>query len=155
MAESLRISEIMYHPADPNTEYIELTNIGTEPIDLALVTFTNGVDFTFPSVALAPGEYCLLVEDIAAFEALYGSGLPVAGRYDGKLNNAGEHLVLHDAIGEVILDFSFDDNWYNETDGWGYSLTVGDPINSDPNDWGLESTWRASQNIAGSPGSAD
>ena len=35
VAQSLRISEIMYHPAetgnpdDPNTEFIELTNIGS------------------------------------------------------------------------------------------------------------------------------
>lgn len=153
VAENLRISEIMYHPADPNTEYIELTNTGTETIDLSLVTFTNGVDFTFPSVKLASGDYCLVVEDIATFETRYGPNLNVAGQYDGKLNNGGERLVLHDAIGEVILDFSFDDNWYDETDGWGYSLTVGDPVGTDPSDWGLESTWRASQAIGGSPGS--
>ena len=87
MAESLRISEIMYHPAntgnpnDPNTEYIELTNIGAEPINLNLVRFTNGIDFTFPSTELSPGGCCLVVKDTAAFEAKYGSALPVAGQY--------------------------------------------------------------------------
>ena len=40
VAENLRISEIMYHPIetgspdDPNAEFIELTNIGTETINL-------------------------------------------------------------------------------------------------------------------------
>jgi len=54
----------------------------------------------------------------------------------------------------VILDFSFDDNWYNQTDGEGYSLTVMDPVGTDPNDWGLESSWRASPDVGGSPGAA-
>ncbi|MBN2132401.1 MAG: lamin tail domain-containing protein, partial [Sedimentisphaerales bacterium] len=49
VAESLRVSEMMYHPGDtgsptdPNTEYVELTNVGGETIDLNLVKFTNGI----------------------------------------------------------------------------------------------------------------
>ena len=57
VAESLRISELMYHPKDPNTEFIELTNVGTETINLALVRFSQGIDFTFPAMDLAPGRY--------------------------------------------------------------------------------------------------
>ena len=82
----------MYHPADlggpddPNTEYIELTNIGAETINLNLVAFINGVDFTFASLELAPGAYTLLVRDIMAFEAKYGQGLPIAGQYAGSLS---------------------------------------------------------------------
>ena len=69
VAENLRISEVMCHPIDagspddPNTEFIELTNIGVETINLNLVTFSNGIDFVFPSTELAAGcrrEYCLL-----------------------------------------------------------------------------------------------
>ena len=85
VAESLRISEIMYHPLDPNTEFIELTNIGAETINLNLVKFTDGVEFTFPSIELAPAEYVLVVEDPNAFEAQYGPGLPIAGTYAGNL----------------------------------------------------------------------
>ncbi|MBN1806604.1 MAG: CotH kinase family protein, partial [Sedimentisphaerales bacterium] len=40
IVENLRITEIMYNPDDPNTEYIELQNIGTETINLNLVKFT-------------------------------------------------------------------------------------------------------------------
>jgi hypothetical protein len=51
VAESLRISEIMYHPAeDPNAEFVELTNIGTQTINLNLVQFTRGIDYTFPAL---------------------------------------------------------------------------------------------------------
>ncbi|MBN1806341.1 MAG: CotH kinase family protein, partial [Sedimentisphaerales bacterium] len=55
VVENLRVTEIMYNPDDPNTEYIELQNIGTETINLNLVKFANGIDFTFPSIELAAG----------------------------------------------------------------------------------------------------
>ena len=90
------ISEIMYHPLDtgnpddPNTEYIELTNIADQSINLNMVRFTKGIDYTFPSFDLPAGGYCLVVKDLAAFQAKYGSKLPVVGQYTGSLDNAGE-----------------------------------------------------------------
>ena len=152
VAQSLRISEIMYHPLDPNTEFIELTNIGTSTLNLHLVKFTDGVEFTFPSVELAPAKYILVVQDRAAFEAKYGPGLPVAGTYAGNLNNAGEHVELQDAAGQIIHSFPFKDGWYSATDGLGYSLTVKDPASTDPNTLGQKSVWRPSTAIGGSPG---
>ncbi|MCX5645177.1 MAG: CotH kinase family protein [Phycisphaerae bacterium] len=152
VAQSLRISEIMYHPLDPNTEFIELTNIGTSTLNLHFVKFTDGVEFTFPSVELAPAKYIVVVQDSAAFEAKYGPGLPIAGAYSGNLNNAGEHIELQDAAGQVIHSFMFKDGWYNVTDGLGYSLTVKDPASTDPNTLGQKSVWRPSTAPGGSPG---
>jgi len=54
VVDNLRITEIMYHPQDtnepndPNEEFIELMNIGTESINLNFVSFTRGIYFTFP-----------------------------------------------------------------------------------------------------------
>ncbi len=161
VAESLRISEIMYHPADagdandPNTEYIELTNIGVQTINLNLVKFTDGVDFTFPSFELAPGGYCLVARDVSAFERKYAPDLPVAGQYAGNLSNAGERVELQDAVGNVILSFQFDDRWFNSTDGGGFSLAVADPVTTDPNDLSDKSVWRPSTQMGGSPGAGD
>jgi hypothetical protein len=161
VAESLRISEILYHPADmgdpndPNAEFIELTNVGVEPINLNLARLAGGIDFTFPSVVLLPGECLLVVKDLAAFEARYGSGLPVAGRYEGSLSNAGERIRLLDAAGRVIQDFRFLDDWYDSTDGSGYSLVVRDPVTTDPTSLSDKSAWRPSVNVGGSPGVAD
>lgn len=161
VAESLRISEIMYHPPetgspdDPNAEYIELTNVGDQSINLNLVQFTNGVDFIFPSVDLAPGGYCLVVKDLSAFEFHYGPGLPVAGRYTGSLSNSGERIELQDAAGTVIHNFRFEDNWYKATDGAGFSLTVIDPATADPTAFGDSSLWRPSTQPGGSPGTSD
>jgi hypothetical protein len=161
VAESLRISEIMYHPADtgdpndPNTEYIELTNVGAQSINLNLVRFTHGVDFTFPRFELAPGGYCLAVKDTSAFQSKYSTGLPIAGQYAGSLSNAGERIELQDATGNVIHDFSFDDGWFKTTDGGGFSLTVKDPSKVDPNTLGDKSAWRPSTQKGGSPGVSD
>jgi len=151
----------MYHPAetghpdDPNTEYIELTNIGTETINLSFVRFTDGVDFTFPAIDLAPGAYTVVVKSIEAFETRYGQGLPVAGQYTGSLNNAGERLKLQDAAGQVIHDFSYRDGWHDTTDGEGYSLVVLDPAGAALEAWGDESTWGPSAEVGGSPGADD
>jgi hypothetical protein len=120
-----------------------------------MVRFTDGVDFTFGSFDLAPGGYCLVVRDPAAFESRYGPGLPVAGRYAGSLNNAGERLELRDAVGTVIHSFRFEDDWFSQTDGHGYSLTLKDPATADPNALGDKTLWRASARPGGSPGTPD
>lgn len=161
VADNLRITEIMYHPAytgnpdDPNTEYIELTNIGVETINLNLAKFTNGIDFIFPDMELSPGGYVLAVKDIDAFEAKYGQNLSIAGQYEGRLNNAGERIKLEDAAGQVILDFTFKDGWYGSTDGGGFSLTVIDPAINEPTGWSDKANYRPSVETGGSPGFDD
>lgn len=155
VAENLRITELMYHPADPNTEFIELENIGTESINLNLVRFTNGVDFTFPSLELAAGQYTLVVQNVAEFSACYGSGFNIAGQYTGSFDNSGEKIKLQDAIGTVIHSFDYKDSWYDITDGQGFSLTIKNPASTDPNLWDTKAGWRPSAVVGGSPGQGD
>ena len=155
VADNLRMTELMYHPADPNTEFIELKNIGAEPINLNLVSFTKGVDFIFPSMQLAAGQYALVVQNIEEFTACYGSGFNIAGQYNGSLDNGGEKIVLEDAIGTVIHSFDYEDGWYDITDGQGFSLTVKDPLATDPNLWDQKTGWRPSSVVGGSPGQDD
>jgi len=134
VAQNLRITEIMYHPKDtgdpedPNREYIELRNIGDEEINLNLVRFTNGIDFTFPDMNLPPGEHVIVVHKRSVFEGRSGGyeGL-IVGDYTGRLNNGGEKIRLEDAAEQVILDFEYNDGWRDITDGDGYSLTIIDP----------------------------
>jgi len=155
VAENLRITEIMYNPQDPYGEFIELKNTGAETINLNLVSFTNGIDFTFPSIDLAPGEYTVVVQDRNAFEARYGSTINIAGQYSGRLDNAGERIALADAIGRTILDFRYEDGWHSITDGDDFSLTVINPKNPEPNSWDDKDSWRPSAYAAGSPDSDD
>ncbi|UCE48349.1 MAG: lamin tail domain-containing protein, partial [Phycisphaerales bacterium] len=158
VAENLRITEIMFNPLDtgdpddPNREFIELKNIGTEALNLNLVRFTNGIDFTFPSLELAAGEYVVVVKDIEAFTSRYGTDLKIAGEYSGSLNNGGERIELQDAVGQSILNFRYNDNWYDITDGMDFSLTIKDPAAADQRLWDGKSAWRPSAEAGGSPG---
>ncbi len=158
LTDKLRISEIMYHPTDtgdpedPNKEFIELTNVGASTIDLYMVRFTNGVDLTFPRMDLAPGQSTVVVRNIDAFEAEYGTGINIAGQYTGSLNNAGERIALVDALGSSILNFRYKDSWRPITDGGGFSLTIIDAGNPDPNSWDSKDSWRSSAVLGGSPG---
>ena len=161
VANHLRITEIMYHPEDaghtydPNTEFIEMQNIGQEPINLNLVRFTDGISFTFPAIDLASKAYVLVVRDIPAFEAKYGSDLPVVGQYEGALSNKGESLRLVNAVDQVIHDFEYNDKWHKSTDGTGFSLVVTWPAESDPTQWSDQNLWRPSRIKDGSPGIQD
>jgi len=151
VAESLRITEIMYNPRntadpnDPNEEFIELKNIATEAINLNLVRFTRGIDFTFGDIELAAGEYVVVVKDRAAFEAAYPDYTGViAGQYTGSLDNAGETIRLVDATGQTITEFRYKDTWRSLTDGQGFSLTIIDPSNDEsyPADVDLAAHWK-------------
>jgi hypothetical protein len=158
VAQSLRVSELMYHPLDtgnpndPNTEYIELTNIASQSINLSLVRFTKGIDYTFPSLDLPAGGYCLVAKDLVAFQAKYGVKLPVVGQYTGSLSNAGERVELVDAAGTIIQSFEYRDDWYKTTDGLGFSLTVKDPKTTTASSLDDEDAWQAA---TPSPGSAN
>ncbi len=159
----LRITEIMYHPANPTAgngftdddyEYIEVQNVGAQSINLANVELIDGISFTFPNIQLAAGAYGLVVANQAAFTARYGSGLPVIGQFGGDLADEGERIRLEDSANATILDFAYDDVWYPSTDGTGFSLIKIDP-NGATSGWGVGTNWRASNRLFGSPGAAE
>lgn len=157
--DQLRISELHFNPAGTDdTEFIELIHAGAEnssPISLAGVRFTDGVDFAFPEdVSLAAGERLVIVANEAAFEAAYGQGINIAGQYTGALRNGGEMIGLVDDVDTTIHSFEYNDNWFPETDGAGYSLTIADPT-QDLALWGQKEGWRLSEDIGGSPGIPD
>jgi hypothetical protein len=156
VAENLRITEIMYNVDDPNHEYIELKNIGGSALNLNLVKFTDGIDFTFPSISLPAGAYCVVVRNAASFALRYPSfsGL-IAGEFVGAINNAGERIELVDALGQVIHNFRFKDGWYPITDGADFSLNIIDPTNSDPNSWEYAEYWQPSSVAGGTPAAGD
>ena len=151
---SLRITEIMYHPEDPNDEYIELKNTGGTDIDIILCELTKGVDFTFPSVVLAPDEYVVVARNIDEFNSRYPafSG-NLAGEYTGDvLDDGGESIQLKDAAGNIIHEFEYEDNWHPVTDGKGFSLNIIDPTDANLNNWNRRLSWQASNVKHGTPG---
>jgi hypothetical protein len=159
----LRITEIMYHPADPeggsfeetDFEFVELQNVGRAPVDLTGIRVEGGIEFDFSGsglLTLGPGAIVVLVKNSEAFSARYGAGgILVAGEYRGKLENRGDSIILRGAQGEAILDFDFDDGWHPATDGSGPSLVIAD-WRKPPSTWSEASSWRPSQFPMGSPG---
>lgn len=169
----LRITEVMYNPADgpeelgwdnDEFEFIELKNIGNEMLSLSSLSFVAGVTFDFQNgwiATLAPGEFVLLVRNPDAFETRYGSecSARIVGPYEGKLANEGERVKLVDVWSGTIADFEYRDepDWPQLADGAGHSLVPldtalpGEPAGS-LNDG---HNWRASTQIGGSPGRDD
>jgi hypothetical protein len=127
-------------------------------VSLLGAMFLEGIEFDFSAGAvttLGPSELVVLVKDLEAFQSRYDtSGMKIAGEYRGNLGNEGDHLVLNDGRGQTILAFDYDDLWYPETTGAGYSLNILDP-GGDPSTWGLAGSWGPSKNIGGSPGTPE
>ena len=168
---SLRIAEINYNPAAPSAsellvdpslnnddfEFVEVQNVGATAIDLLHVRFNEGIDFTFPSVSLAPGEFAVVVKDLDAFELRYGTSVNVVGEFaSGGLNNGGELIGLVDALGENIASFAYGDTdpWPELADGNGGTLQLADVNGTPTSQYGKYYRWRLSTEFGGSPGSA-
>lgn len=176
LQDFLRVSEVHYHPIDPTQaeidagfddandfEFIELTNIGDDPLDLTGAVFVDGIEFDFASglvTTLQPGAYVVLTNNMAAFEAHYGASVAnggqilVGGEYDGQLSNGGEQLVLMAPQDQVILDFTYEDGWYPITDGAGPSLSVVD-LGIDVAGYSDAANWQVSDMAEGTPGRAE
>lgn len=157
LLNGLRISEIMYNPMGSGShEFIELTNVGATTLNLAGVKLSNAIDFTFGDITLAPGEYVVVVENLASFQARYGLGINIAGKYSGSLSNGGENveLLLPSPYEGEIQDFSYDDSWHPTTDGFGPSLVIISAAGALEN-WEVSLGWRPSFDINGSPGRDD
>ncbi len=124
----LRITEIMYHhPLGDALQYVELTNTGATTLNLAGVSFTNGIDFTFPlGFTLAAGAQCVVAANVDVFTARYGSGTPIAGTFIGNLDNSGETLAITLAppFDANILSFDYRGNWYAAADGGGGAILL-------------------------------
>jgi len=178
-AANLAISEIHYHPHDPQGaeggnedvdaeafEFIELLNLSDERIDLTGVRFSGGVRFDFAeagAVELGPQQTVVVASDLDAFESRYGDTVNVAGTYDGQLDNSGERLaMLSDRTGATIVDFRFNDGggWPGRADGKGASLELVDPagVPTAPAEDRLvflqdDDNWQSSVGYGGTPGS--
>ena len=155
VAESLRITELMYHPQSPSAEFVELQNTGSDTIELTKVRFSDGIEFDFPSITVAPGAYVVVVEDAAGFSARYSHfNGTVAGEYSGRLSNSGETIELRDATGFSIQRFTYQDTWYPSTDGNDDSLIFVDP-SADLSQWNQQEGWSVSLVKGGTPGKGD
>ena len=168
---NLVVTELMYHPPEPagaelavstdkdDYEYIELWNASDVlSLDLSDLQMADGVTFSFSGgtmTTLGPGDYVLLVSDREAFEARYGTDLPVAGEYSGNFSNGGEQVVLSLGTGSPIHDFAYEDTapWPSGADGFGPAMVLIDPATIP--DHSVAESWKAGELVGGTPGGAE
>ena len=145
------INEVHYDPPVQNVpaEFIELYNQGAEPVNVMAWTLTNAVTFTFPNLVIAPGEYVVVAQDPGAVAAEFGFA-GALGPWLGKLDNAGERIVLRNGEGTRIdeVDYGVDFPWPTAAQGAGPSMELVHPLLD--NDLG--GSWRsASTGFNGPP----
>ncbi len=170
-AQNLIISEIMYHPADPTGieafsglsnsgvfEYLELTNITANMIDLSGVRFTQGIQFDFSLLParerlIPPFGSVLLVNHVEGFQRRHGDVDPtrIRGTYLGRLDNGGERLTLENAEGGEFLSIRYDDEdpWPIAADGSGFALVWAGLVDANPDE---AEAWLISEAEGGTPG---
>ncbi|MGA2247130.1 MAG: lamin tail domain-containing protein [Verrucomicrobiota bacterium] len=135
------INELMYDPisGSDDDQFIELYNQGTNTVNLTGWQFTAGVNFTFPSVNLAPNGYLVVAKNMTNLFAKYpnlNSGNTV-GNYSGKLSHNGElvELAMPEAfyvtntilVEEDEVTYGTGGRWGEWSSGGGSSLELIDP----------------------------
>ncbi len=164
------ITELQYHPDDPDPdspldaddfEFVEIANIGPDPIALTGYELAGGIEFTFgdfvdeDNAVIFPDERIVVVENIDAFRLRYPDDrIRIAGEFSGQLNNAGDRVILRGTLQEEIHNFVYEQDWYPTTDGDGPSLSITDaflPLSR----WGDQETWAPSSTPHGTPGDID
>jgi hypothetical protein len=133
--DHLVINEIMYLPAVEEAEFVEIHNSSaTHAFDLTNYRLA-GVDFNFaPGTMIAPNGFLVLAKNRAAFAHAYGSHIPVAGEFPGRLQPEGERLRLvqrgqNGAPDLIVAEVTYSSipPWPRAAAGGGASLQLIDP----------------------------
>ena len=142
----IAITEFMYNqPSVDTLEFIELYHYGSTPAQLGGYEFDRGINYTFPTMTMLPGEYMVLTMNKAATDAFFG--IDAVEWQSGSLNNGGEAIEIVNTSGDMIdfLDYQDGNPWPIESDGMGSSNELCDPSADNSN--GLN--WQASEYLAG------
>ncbi|HLP78903.1 MAG TPA: lamin tail domain-containing protein, partial [Candidatus Paceibacterota bacterium] len=127
-------NEIMYNPAVPDTEFVEIRSMATNTAYDLSSWRINGLDCTIPAgTILQPGAFLLFGKNSEAFWQTYGNSVPVAGVFNGSFDNGGETIQLirpgaTPAQDTVIDEVTYADDmpWPGLADGFGPSLQLVD-----------------------------
>ncbi|MDD3960253.1 MAG: lamin tail domain-containing protein [Bacteroidales bacterium] len=144
--ENIVLSEIFYNPPGENfesIEFIELYNANSGPVNLGGCSFTQGIEFIFPSVIVQSGDYLVITRDVAAFINIFG--IPAFQWTSGELGNALDTLEMNDVLGNIIdfVPYQSTQPWDTLAGGHGHSLELIAPAlnNTSPENWMASNTF--------------
>ena len=157
----LAITEIMYNPRNfgaipgDDLEFVELKNTGNQTLQLGMLQFTSGIQFSFTNgTALAAGDHFVVARNRTAFTNRY-PGVAVRGVFTGKLGNNGERIRLSTLSGGDVIDVTYNDRYPWPLTADGYSFSIVPKRGSFAEELSDGSHWRASSLQGGSPGQDD
>ena len=159
LRDTLRITEIMYHPADnPGAEFIEFQNKGWSSLALGNLRLAGGVTYDFAEAGLEqlpPGGRLIIAKNPGLIRATPGGRQAIVlGPWSGKLSNSGEAIRLETAWGETVFSVAYKGSWHRQTDGQGLSLVLRDPTSAAAV-WSSKAGWMPGLFLGGSPGRAE
>ena len=120
LSQSIRISEVMYHPVDENApednhEFVELYNRSGAEVDISGWKLGGDIQYQFPDgTRLAPYAYQVIAKKRSALAAVTSYGLSedkLLGDYVGELDNGGGTVLLQDASGATLDSLTYDDDF--------------------------------------------
>ena len=142
------LTEIFADPAPqvglPNSEYVEILNRSTNPIDVSSLVFSDGTSkATFVSQIIFPNQYWVVT---SSSNANLFSGNVIGVSNFPTLNTSGDNLTLK-YNGQTIDSFAYTLDWYHDTDKQegGWSLEIIDPNNT----CGEIENWTSSEDASG------
>ncbi|HXG00626.1 MAG TPA: lamin tail domain-containing protein, partial [Bacteroidota bacterium] len=120
----LVVNEIMYAPFSEGAEYVELTNVGTEPVDLtgwsirdrAGSSGANVIQLGHRGRRVSSGEYFVVSSDssiLRSFPSVDTGLVTIVNQSSLSLNNDGDDVVLLDPTGLVIDSVAYTPLWHN------------------------------------------
>ena len=150
----MRISEVLFlSEADNELEFIELTNISADTVDLLGWTI-EGIRFEFTeSVVVDPGGVIVVAKSPAELQAATDVDPSVCfGPYSGSLANRGETLRLLDAgpgYPATVDYLDYDADTFPRVLP-GFSIELRDVSGNFDNDH--PAAWKGSESVGGTPG---
>ncbi len=135
------ITEILYHPVEEPSfyadgspvldlyedvhEFVELQNVGAEPVSLAGWELAGGIRYSFPQdLVIGAGERAVIAkapDRLLAVPQYNLAGIKVLGPYEGQLGNREDTLRLRDASGKTVesVRYSAEFPWAISADALG------------------------------------
>lgn len=108
--------------------WVELHNKGAEAIDLSRWRLAKAVTYVIPDGTVLEPDSCLVIAKDVDYLRQIHPDIPMVGNFSGRLSNAGETIVLEDAMGNPVDEVRYFDggSWPGYADGGACSLELRD-----------------------------